>query len=229
MFINEMFYTLQGEGTYTGYPCVFIRTSGCPLRCTWCDTPYTSWKPEGGTLSVQQINEEIIGQDWCHVNHFVISGGEPLIQKDLPELVDMLQEACHFITIETAGIIFNEDVKPDLFSISPKLLNSYPELDAEGHSRHVQNNTYENLSRFINSGIDYQFKFVVCNEEDLGEIRELVNNFSIPREKVFLMPEGITSEQLKEKRLWIAEICKKEKFIMTGRLHIDIWGNKRGV
>ncbi len=229
MFINEMFYTLQGEGTHTGHPCVFIRTSGCPLRCVWCDTPYTSWKPEGDQMTVGEINHYMIKQEWTDINHIVISGGEPLIQKDLPELVDLLRTNLHFVTIETAGIIFNEDVRPNLFSISPKLCNSYPHEDEAALKLHSKNNTFQNLSKFIDSGVDYQFKFVVCNEEDMGEIRDIVKNFRIPRHKVFLMPEGITPEALKEKRLWIAEICKKEQFIMTGRLHVDIWGNKRGV
>jgi 7-carboxy-7-deazaguanine synthase len=128
MLICEIFYSLQGEGTYIGAPSIFIRTSGCTQKCCWCDTPYTSWWNEGNKVSIDEIYKTCINHSG-YVKHIVITGGEPMIQKDLPELVNLLKKNKHFVTIETNGTIFNPDVKPDLFSISPKTSNSIPDKD----------------------------------------------------------------------------------------------------
>ncbi len=227
MIISEIFYTLQGEGRYAGHPCVFIRTSGCNLRCVWCDTPYTSWEPEGSTRSVAKISSET--EVWRHVNHVVISGGEPMMQKDMAELVDTLKAHEHFITIETAGTIFAADVQPQFYSISPKLRNSYPGTDYRKEQRiHNSNNTYDALAQFVDCGLDYQFKFVVQGEADTDEIVDLVSRFDVPPERVYLMPEGVNESDLQARSRVIAEICKREGFNFTGRLQIYLWGNTRG-
>src|SRR6185503_14863937 len=101
--IAELFYSLQGEGTLVGVPSVFVRTSGCNLRCTWCDTPYTSWRPEGENQSVDAIVQtvEAFGAD-----HVVVTGGEPMIEPEIVELTKGLREAGLHITIETAGTVY---------------------------------------------------------------------------------------------------------------------------
>src|SRR4051812_17971141 len=103
MKISELFFSLQGEGKLTGVPSVFIRASGCNLRCTWCDTPYASWAPEGDALSVPQILAEVGKSPAAHV---VLTGGEPMIMPDIAELCAALKEKNYHITIETAATIF---------------------------------------------------------------------------------------------------------------------------
>src|ERR1700716_933574 len=120
MKISEIFYSVQGEGILVGVPSVFVRTSGCNLRCTWCDTPYTSWQPEGEECALEQIVAEV---ERYPARHVVITGGEPMIAPEIVTLTQMLRERQRHITIETAGTIF-VPVACDLMSISPKLANS---------------------------------------------------------------------------------------------------------
>ena len=86
MRISEIFYSLQGEGRLIGLPSVFIRTSGCNLRCVWCDTPYTSWQPEGRSYPIEKIIREV---EKYPARHVVITGGEPLLAPELGELADL--------------------------------------------------------------------------------------------------------------------------------------------
>ena len=124
MVINEIFYSLQGEGFLAGVPSVFVRLAGCPLRCRWCDTKY-AWDYEAGNdYSIEKILQTV--QQWpC--KFVVITGGEPMINSDLPQLVRKLKALGKHITIETAGIAFIPDMPCDLMSISPKLSNSTPD------------------------------------------------------------------------------------------------------
>src|ERR1700749_4862084 len=122
MKISELFYSIQGEGKLLGVPSVFVRASGCNLRCTWCDTPYTSWSPEGAHQSIAQIVSQVQGFGASHV---VVPGGEPLIAPEIVSLTNGLRDAGLHITVETAGTVY-EPVECDLMSISPKLSNSTP-------------------------------------------------------------------------------------------------------
>lgn len=237
MLISEIFYTLQGEGFYCGCPSIFIRTSGCNLRCNFCDTYYTSWFTEGGKKTPDEIIKEIYDQ-WGYVKHVVISGGEPTIQKDLPELVDKLIDKNHIVTIETNGTIYKENLKPSLFSISPKTNNSIPDetkypkeaqYNQKQQTLHIKNNKLDNLHNYIKSDIPYQIKFVTIDENDLQEIDNIVDEYSIPSENVYLMPEGFTKESQEKRALKVAEICKDKKYIFCPRIHVELWGNKRGV
>src|SRR5215813_9322925 len=101
MLISEIFYSVQGEGSLVGVPSIFIRTSGCNLRCSWCDTPYTSWHPEGNAMSVDEVLGEIA--QWGNAGHAVITGGEPMIMPGVIELSTRLRERGLHITFETAG------------------------------------------------------------------------------------------------------------------------------
>src|SRR5438270_4808648 len=121
--IAELFYSIQGEGSLVGVPSVFIRTTGCNLRCAWCDTPYTSWQPEGAELSLDQILDEVQAHPARHV---VVTGGEPMIAPEIIPLTERLRQLGLHITIETAGTVW-KPVACDLMSISPKLANSTPE------------------------------------------------------------------------------------------------------
>ena len=92
MLISETFYSVQGEGSLVGVPSVFVRTSGCNLRCTWCDTPYASWQPEGTEMSVDEILAIVQREPTPYV---VVTGGEPMIAKGMPELLTQLRRQTH--------------------------------------------------------------------------------------------------------------------------------------
>jgi len=227
VFVSEIFQSLQGEGKYAGHPSIFVRTSGCNLRCTWCDTPHTSWHAEGKHLDVAAI----LGQTalWSDVEHAVLTGGEPLLQRDLPDLVAGLRSRGHLITIETAATIFDADLQPDLFSLSPKLNNSRPGIEqAEARALHDRNQDLDVLPKFLETGCDVQVKFVVEGAADLPEILDLVERWQLPRDQVYLMPQCISGDTLVERGRVIADLCRQEGFNFSGRLHIELWGNKRG-
>jgi 7-carboxy-7-deazaguanine synthase len=221
--IAEIFYSLQGEGSLIGMPSLFIRVSGCNLRCSWCDTPYTSWNPEGRELTVDQILQESRAYP---ASHAVVTGGEPMIAPEIVPLTQRLRERGMHITIETAGTAI-QPVVCDLMSISPKLSNSTPGPPWNGqHERLRLQPTV--LSQLIAS-YEYQLKFVIEKSEDVDEARALVAQLNAPREKVILMPEGADPDTLRERSLWLAEISKKEGFRFSPRLHVELWGNRRGV
>ena len=223
MKIAELFYSLQGEGSLVGVPSVFIRSSGCNLRCSWCDTPYTSWQPEGTELNLDQIVDEVKAHPARHV---VITGGEPMIQPEIVPLTERLRAQGMHITIETAGTVF-EPVACDLMSISPKLANSMP--DGGFAARHERLRIQPVVLAELMARYEYQLKFVVASPADLGEIRALIETLHAPRERIILMPEGTEHARLAERSLWLAEICKEEGFRFSPRLQIDLWGARRGV
>jgi len=223
MRIAEIFYSIQGEGSLAGVPSVFVRTSGCNLRCSWCDTPYTSWNPEGADVPVAEILNQV---NAFNATHVVITGGEPMIARGVGELSQGLRAAEMHITLETAGTVY-APVACDLMSISPKLKNSTPEGEWAG--RHDMLRIRIEVIRRLMEVCDYQLKFVVSRPEDIEEIRDIVSLTRAEFGKVILMPEGIDPASLREKAVWIAELCKSEGFRYGPRLHVDIWGNRRGV
>jgi len=222
--IAELFYSLQGEGALVGVPSVFIRTSGCNLRCAWCDTPYTSWQPEGTDFTLDQILDEVRGHPARHV---VVTGGEPMIAPEIVALSGRLRAAGLHITIETAGTVF-QPVACDLMSISPKLANSTPS-DPGWSARHERLRMQPDVLAELMSRYEHQLKFVVARPSDLDEVREIITTLQAARDRVILMPEGTDHEVLRERGLWLAEICKNEGFRFSPRLHVELWGNQRGV
>lgn len=227
MRISEIFYSLQGEGMLAGVPSVFIRASGCNLRCVWCDTPYASWAPEGEDRPVPAILAEVTRYPARHV---VLTGGEPMIMPDAVELTEGLRRAGLHITIETAGTVF-QPVACDLMSISPKLANSTP-CEPEGGrwaAQHERLRIQPGVLRRLMRAYPYQLKFVIVGPEDLEEVRSLCLELEADRSRVLLMPEGTDPGQIRQRALWLAEICKQEGFRYSPRLQIELWGNRRGV
>ncbi len=218
MVVNEIFYSLQGEGLLAGVPSVFIRLIGCPLRCTWCDTKYALDPAAGEDLSVSAIIDSV--SKW-QCRYVVITGGEPMVNEQLPELATALKKQGKHITIETAGIAFIEGLACDLMSISPKTSNSGQET-AKGAD------TFLTLRRLIER-YPYQLKFVVDSPDDLPEIQQTVELLgNIAPQRVMLMPQAKTRDELLAKSPMVAELCKQTGFAFCNRLQILLWNNKRG-
>jgi len=235
--INELFYSVQGEGTLAGVPSVFVRTSGCNLRCWFCDSYHTSWEPTGAWRTVDSLVAEI--QSFTEASHVVLTGGEPLIHEQSVELLEQLSAAGYHTTVETNGTIYRE-APVDLASISPKLASSTPtpdrdpKGDGEWADAHEKDRIdIESLSRLVDS-YQSQLKFVVTDESDLDEINDLVDRIraatstTVADDDVLLMPEGMTREQLDETRNNVAELAMEHGYRYTPRLHVDLWNDAPG-
>jgi 7-carboxy-7-deazaguanine synthase len=228
MKIAEAFASIQGEGLLAGVPALFVRTSGCNLRCVWCDTPYTSWQAEGEEWGLERIVDWVAAQP--AYRHVVITGGEPMLQPQLPELTRRLAAMDKHVTIETAGTL-DAAVHCDLMSISPKLANSTPPAGTPGGwaERHERERIAAAVLGALIARYEYQLKFVVAAPGDLDEIQSLVDALGADRERVLLMPEGTTAEALRERATGLVELCKQHGLRYCPRLHIELYGQRRGV
>jgi 7-carboxy-7-deazaguanine synthase len=228
MRISEIFYSIQGEGRLSGVPSAFIRTSGCNLRCVWCDTPYTSWSPDGKEMTLEEILHAI---ESYPLGHVVLTGGEPLLSHEIEELSARLKTAGAHVTIETAATIF-KPMSCDLVSMSPKLSNSTPWQKQNGrfaamHEQHRLN--FDVVQQFID-GYDYQLKFVVDSEQDFAEVRQILDALkNVDTSRVLIMAQARNRRQLHQKSRWIVELCKEFGYGYSPRLHIELYGNRRGV
>ncbi len=233
MKISEIFYSIQGEGKYIGVPSIFVRTSYCNLRCKWCDTPYTSWNPEKNSKTIEEILKEINNLSYNSPTkpHIVITGGEPFLQSDLPTLIDSLKNLDYFVTIETNGTRF-VSTSADFISLSPKLSNSTPKGRFE-KVHEQQRVKIPELKKFVDDkGKDFQLKFVVeGNYEEIKEIEFLLEALSEDSlaKKIYLMPQSRNHSEMVQKLPNLIEICKSTGYNLTTRLHLTVWGPKRGV
>jgi 7-carboxy-7-deazaguanine synthase len=225
MVINEIFYSLQGEGFLAGVPSVFVRLAGCPLRCKWCDTKYAWDQKAGQDYTIAEIVKTVQQNQSKFV---VITGGEPMINSDLPKLVQELKAADKHITIETAGIAHIPDLACDLMSISPKLSNSAP-IDPELAATHEDSRMDIAVLRKLIDNYEYHLKFIVDSKSDLAEIQQTLEKIgNVDFEKVMLMPQAATREELLAKSSMVAEICKHTGFIFCQRLQVLLWNNEKG-
>ena len=227
MRVSEIFYSIQGEGRLVGTPSVFIRTSGCNLRCVWCDTPYTSWRPEGTSRSIKKLLDLV---DRHPTRYVVITGGEPLLADDIEELALELKRKGKHVTIETAGTIFKL-LHCDLISLSPKLANSTPWRRAGGKFARMHDQRRLNIpvvQAFLDRH-DYQLKFVVERKDDFAEIGDIVGRLkNVEPARVLIMAQGTTKKDLDEKARWIVPLSMRHGYGFTPRLHIELFGNRRG-
>ncbi|MFQ3592485.1 MAG: 7-carboxy-7-deazaguanine synthase QueE [Gemmataceae bacterium] len=227
MRFAELFYSIQGEGLLAGVPSAFVRTTGCPLRCVWCDSPHTSWQPEGENWTLDAVLAQL--QAWP-TRHVVVTGGEPVVAAGIEELCQLLHESGYHITVETAAIAF-KPLACDLASLSPKLSNSTPHQREGGRYalQHDQRRLRPEVIRAFMEHTAYQLKFVVDQPSDLAEILALLEQLPpVPPDRVLLMPQGITSAELYQRGPWVAELCKQHGFRYCPRLHIELYGNTRG-
>jgi 7-carboxy-7-deazaguanine synthase len=230
MRISENFYSIQGEGELTGIPSVFVRTSGCNLRCRWCDTKYASWDPEGGDQTIDEIVAEVLSHG---AHHTVVTGGEPMVAKGIHDLMSALRAAGQHLTIETAATVLPGGIACDLASLSPKLANSTPLPGEIAPGWIEKHNTLRLQPEVIRAWIEaypYQLKFVVASAADLDEIEDLLRRIDreIPPHKVLLMPEGVTAAAIRGRDESLVDVCKDRGYRYCNRLHVEIFGNKRG-
>ena len=240
----EIFHTIQGEGKNIGTPSVFIRTSLCNLHCIWCDTDYTwNWKktrfkhhkdqdPNYKKFKMKDMIIEksipdiykVVKKSKCY--NIVLTGGEPLLQME--QLVALMKyfkskNENYFFEIETNGTIVPSadfDKLIDQYNVSPKLSNS-------NNSKRLREKP--KAYQFFSKNKKTNFKFVLSNKKDWKEVLELIEKYKIDLSKIYLMPEGINPNQLKQRQLWLFDICKKNNIKYTDRLHVQIFGEKRGV
>ncbi len=238
--VPEIFHSLQGEGVSAGRPSVFVRLSGCNLHCHWCDTPYT-WNFEGTphphrddqvdlatkydrsenrlAWPIESVAVEIRRFDCPNI---VFTGGEPLLQQPgLAALCEMLGPG-HHIEIESNGTValtsrFDSHVHQ--LNLSPKLSHS---ANADG----------DRLNPRVIAGYARDprawFKFVVATEEDVAEVEALAEAHAIPAGRIVLMPEGVTSEALRQRMTWLVPLCLARGYRLSDRLHIHLYGDTRG-
>lgn len=229
MLVSEIFYSLQGEGELAGMPSAFVRLAGCNLRCAWCDTPYASWKPAGTLRSIPGIVAEL---ESFPTRHVVITGGEPMIAREIHALCQALRERGYHLTIETAGTIPPDGIACDLASVSPKLSHSTPSTDsiaAAWVQRHERRRLALDALRAWLGDYPCQLKFVVAQPSDLVEIDELLERLGgVPPGRVHLMPEGVTAEAIRAKAPWLTQLCLQRGFRYCDRLQIHLFGNTPG-
>jgi 7-carboxy-7-deazaguanine synthase len=232
MRIAEIYASLQGEGLLAGTPSVFVRTSGCNLRCHWCDTPFTSWEPVGEQRSVAEVAAAVTALGRRHV---VITGGEPLLLPEVAELCHSLRGDRMHITIETAGTVFL-DAPADLMSISPKLASSAPPADTPGNwaARHEASRRRDDMILPLMAGGNYQLKFVIDSPEDLAEAVAWIDDLAAARpegvdlSRVLFMPQGRCREELARTTAWLAPECLARGIHLAHRHHIEWFGHTRG-
>jgi 7-carboxy-7-deazaguanine synthase len=225
--IAEIYKSIQGEGLLTGTESVLVRASGCNLRCGYCDTPYTSWRPEGDDLPVDEIAREVERHGCGHV---VVTGGEPMLFAELVPLCQLLRDAGRHITIETAGTLFLP-VACDLMSISPKLANSTPSAESaqRWRARHDRTRHAPEVVARLMAQYEHQLKFVIQSPADCEEVERYLEAFAaLDRSRVLLMPEGTDARMLEERGEWLEPYCRSRGYVFCPRKQIEWFGFTRG-
>lgn len=227
MRVAETFVSRQGEGKLTGQPSFFIRSSGCNLRCWFCDTPYASWRPEGEVVEVRTLVEAALASGCGHV---VLTGGEPLLSPASVPLAAALRDAGLHLTIETAGTV-DRGNGCDLLSLSPKLASSGP--DPRRHARWARLHETRRLpldvmEALIGRAAEVQLKFVVDRASDFDEIGEIVTRLNVPPRDVWIMPQGTTDEALDRAAEWLRPRTGRAGYVYCDRMQIRWYGDRRG-
>jgi len=215
--VSEIFLSLQGEGPSAGTPAHFVRLQGCDVGCVWCDSKYT-WDAAGGRAgTATAILDEALALGPSGL--VVVTGGEPLEHPGVAELLDAALGRWARVEVETSGVRPAPISRPALYyNVSPKLPSATPRW-AESWA-HVPGWIAEPRATF---------KIVVGDPPDLDDALRLIREHDLPRERVLLMAEGMTEARLRERATEIAEVCKREGLRLGPRLHVWLWGARRGV
>ena len=221
LLADPLFFSLQGEGATIGRPSVFIRLMGCSVGCVWCDTKY-SWS--GPPVEEKTIAEIL---DFCEEHEgaqVVVTGGEPLESPQFPVLIEALHDTGLRVEVETAGHIPpSENVlkRVDQWNVSPK-------LESAQISEEKQPKTLDWLRR----AKEPYLKFVIHRADELNEVEAVLEKYGLSdfmRNRVIISPGGKTREQMEHRLFALAEVSMKRGFRFTPRLHVMLWGDKRGV
>ena len=222
----EIFYSIQGEGVNIGKPAVFLRLGLCNLKCNWCDTKYAwDWKIYNSKEQLVEMPVEDVEQEILRHNckYLVVTGGEPMIQQNrLIPLLKHLELGGFFIEVETNGTIVPDQRLLNLvdhWSVSPKLQNS-------GNSQSLRE--VPECYRLFAGITSSHFKYVIQSENDFKEVQTLADKYDLVPEKIILMPEAQSREDLLDRSRWLVELCKAQGYMFSTRLHILLWGNERG-
>lgn len=220
MILNEIFYSIQGEGLNIGKPAVFVRLGNCNLKCRWCDTKYAwhvdfadrpsrseanNYCAEGATFNKKVVLGKVLQEirKYKQCKHLVITGGEPMLQQDV---ILALRKALpkYYVEVETNG---SQPVRcfdaVDLFTVSYKTSNS-------------GNAPYELKTK--NEKCVY--KFVVGEKSDFSEIEAIIKKCKLPADKIFLMPQGVARAAILKNQDFIIDYCKTKGYSFSTRLHV---------
>ncbi len=209
MEICEIYPSIQGEGLDMGLPTVFVRTSGCPLRCKWCDTLYAF--SEGEEMSIEQILEQIQSHGMSRV---CLTGGEPLVQKDIYRLIQKLIDSNYFVSIETSGAISIEDM--------PCVENLRIVLDIKCPSSEMHEKMDFSNIELLSPGDE--LKFVVADKKDYEYAKGIVDKYK-PICSIVMQP--VWGSEIKELAEWVLDDHLNARVLP--QLHKIIWGERRGV
>ncbi len=227
--LSELFVSLQGEGVSTGFPAAFVRLGNCNLTCSYCDTAYT-WDDSRfdlhEELRVMGVSEVA---EWISQNapgRVILTGGEPLLQQNKLErlfaAVDALTPSPIFFEVETNGTVPPSPVlrkRINQWNVSPKLSSS-----GETEDRRLILGVLQEFASLAHAS----FKFVVGEERELAELEEVIRRFDLPRDRVLLMPEARTKEQLRNRGPQVASWASRERYRYSNRLHLELYDGRRG-
>jgi 7-carboxy-7-deazaguanine synthase len=207
--INEIFYSIQGESSRIGMPTVFVRLTGCPMRCTYCDTAYAFH--EGQQKEIEEIIQEIKKFD---TNYVTVTGGEPLAQRNCIDLMNQLCELGYQVSLETGGALDIKDVHAKVKII----------LDVKTpKSNEDKNNFWPNLA---NIRTNDEIKFVIQDYEDFSWSMDIIEKYQLNQSQILFSPvhKVLANEQLAE---WILKHQLNVRLQL--QLHKILWGDKKGV
>jgi len=212
MKINEIFYSIQGEGPDLGMPAIFVRVSGCNFNCDFCDTEYES----GIEMTIEQIVEKVTKDKvWSHCRNVIVTGGEPLIQVETEQLINKLVAEGLKVFVETNGSVYNENIIGICkIIVSPKL-ESVEDIKTY----------YETI---MNWNGNATFKFVIGEYEEFQKTKEFIQTMNL--RNVYLMPKCLKDNSMKTLMIDLVEWVKKEipTVKVTPRLHIYLYGLRKG-
>lgn len=219
MRIIEIFKSIQCEGVLIGKVSILVRLAGCNLCCRWCDEKKSSSITGGYEISLHEL---ILRIEDLNCKNIVVTGGEPLLSKEIEDLTRKLKRNDFHVTVETNGTIIR-NINADLVSISPKLSHSQPVMNRDLPEKYKRINI-DALLYYINN-YNYQLKFVVEKEKDFDEIEDILIRLRVNnKDDVLIMPLASSRRELYRIQKKIVDLCIQKGYRYANRLQLQIWG-----